>query len=125
MAGASVLVELGSGTSEKTRVLLYGMAASTAGLDSYEAFDVAEATLREAAKTVAAEYRIGVHAVADDFHGHHGAVPGVGAPRLLAILGSTIGNLTPAERRELYGEMSLPRGPDDRFLLATVLVKPV
>ena len=53
--GADVLVELGSGTSEKTRVLLDAMAAAPAGSTGFVPFDVTEATLRAAAEAVAAE----------------------------------------------------------------------
>jgi L-histidine Nalpha-methyltransferase len=125
MAGATVLVELGSRSSENTRLMLGGMEASTAGLEGYVAFDVAEARVREAAATVAGERGIGVHAVVGDFRHRLDAIPEVGAPRLIAFLGSTVGNFTPAERREFLGAVGLALQPDDRFLLATDLVKPL
>jgi L-histidine N-alpha-methyltransferase len=124
-AGSEVLVELGSGTSEKTRLLLEAMARGPAGLVGYVAFDVSEATLRSAAATTAEQFDVGVHAIVGDFHHHLEAIPDVGIPRLIAFLGSTIGNLNPAERREFLGEVAAVLGPDDRFLLATDLVKPV
>ena len=70
-----MLVELGSGTSEKTRLLLDAMAAAPAGLTGYVPFDVAEATLRSAAEAVAADLGIGVHAVVGDFHEHLDGIP--------------------------------------------------
>ena len=123
-AEATVLVELGSGNSEKTRLLLDAMAAGDAGLDGYVPFDVAETTLRSAARTVADRYGIGVHAVVGDFHEHLDGIPAVGGPRLVAFLGSTIGNFTPEQRTRFLGEVRSLLGPDDRFLLATDLVKP-
>ena len=123
-AGASVLVELGSGTSEKTRLLLDAMAAAGAGLDGYVPFDVAEGTLRAAAGAVADEMGIGVHAVVGDFHRHLDAVRQVAGARLVAFLGSTIGNLARAERAAFLAEVAGLLTPDDRFLLATDLVKP-
>ena len=125
-AGASVLVELGSGTSEKTRVLLDAMAQAPAGLAGYVPFDVAESTLSTASAAVAAELGVGVHGVVGDFHEHLDDIPATpGAPRLVAFLGSTIGNLLPDQRARFLAEMSDLLGADDRFLLATDLVKPV
>jgi L-histidine N-alpha-methyltransferase len=125
-AGASVLVELGSGTSEKTRLLLDAMATAPAGLTGYIPFDVAEATLRSAAEAVAAAFGVGVHAVAGDFHEHLDDIPDTpGAARLVAFLGSTIGNLTIPQRARFLADVADLLGPDDRFLLATDLVKPV
>ena len=124
-AGAEVLVELGSGTSEKTRLLLAAMRKSPAGLAGYVPFDVSEATLRAAAETTAAQFEVGVHAIAGDFHRHLDAIPDVGVPRLVAFLGSTIGNFDQAQRRGFLRDVAAVLGPDDRFLLATDLVKPV
>ena len=124
-AAASVLVELGSGNSEKTHELLGAMHHATAGLDAYVAFDVAEQTLRTAAQEVVDEFGIDVHAVVGDFRRHLSAVPAGRGPRLIAFLGSTIGNFTPAERAGFLGEVGDLLAADDRFLLATDLVKPV
>jgi L-histidine Nalpha-methyltransferase len=124
-AEATVLVELGSGTSEKTRVLLDAMAAGTAGLAGYVPFDVAEGTLRSAAEAVAEDFGIGVHAVVGDFHEHLEDIPDVDGSRLVAFLGSTIGNFAPARRARFLTEVAGLLGPSDRFLLATDLVKPV
>lgn len=124
VAGAEVLVELGSGTSEKTRLLLDAMAAAPAGLTGYVPFDVAEGTLRAAAGSLAGELGIGVHAVVGDFHEHLDDIPDVDAPRLVAFLGSTIGNFEPAQRARFLAEVGRLLGPADAFLLATDLVKP-
>jgi L-histidine N-alpha-methyltransferase len=124
-AGASVLVEIGSGNSEKTHDLLTAMAGSTAGLDGYVSFDVAEATLRAAAATIADEFGIPVHAVVGDFRSHLDAIPSDGPPRLVAFLGSTIGNFTPVERSRFLASVADHLRPSDRFLVATDLVKPI
>jgi L-histidine N-alpha-methyltransferase len=123
VADARVLVELGSGTSEKTRLLLDAMAGGPVGLAGYVPFDVSEATLRAAARAVAEELGIGVHAVVGDFHGHLDGIPAWGEPRLVAFLGSTIGNLTSPERRRFLAELRGVLSVEDRFLLATDLVK--
>jgi len=122
-AKARVLVELGSGMSEKTRLLLGAMASASAGLDGYVPFDVSEATLRAAAEAVAVDLGIGVHAVVGDFHEHLDGIPEVGEPRLVAFLGSTIGNFAPARRRRFLTELQAVLDSSDRFLLATDLVK--
>ncbi len=122
-AGASVLVEIGSGNSEKTHELLGAMADSTAGLDGYVSFDVADGTLRTAAATIADELGIDVHAVVGDFRHHLDAIPRDGAPRLVAFLGSTIGNFTPVQRSGFLASVAAHLRPSDRFLVATDLVK--
>jgi L-histidine N-alpha-methyltransferase len=146
-AKARVLVELGSGTSEKTRLLLDAMASASAGLArgragrahgpsgptpeaaragstvAYVPFDVSEGTLRAAAGAIAADLGIGVHAVVGDFHEHLDGIPDLGEPRLVAFLGSTIGNFAPLQRRRFLTELRAVLDPSDRFLLATDLVK--
>jgi len=121
--GADTLIELGSGTSEKTRLLL-GALAAHGTLERFVPFDVSEATLRGAAAAVADEYSISVHAVVGDFERHLRALPG-GGTRVVAFLGSTIGNLAPAARAEFLAEIAAGLQPGDAFLLGTDLVKDV
>jgi dimethylhistidine N-methyltransferase len=120
--GADTLIELGSGTSEKTRLLLDGLAAG-GSLRRFVPFDVSEATLRSAAAAVAAERRgLEVHAVVGDFHRHLGELPR-GGKRLLAFLGGTIGNLDPQQRARFLFDVDAILGHGDHFLLGTDLVK--
>jgi L-histidine Nalpha-methyltransferase len=121
-SGADTLVELGAGTSEKTRLLLDAM--SEAGqLERFVPFDVSELTLRATAEAVAEEYPgIDVHGVVGDFRRHLDAIPTTGR-RLIAFLGGTIGNLRPSERSELLSELSASMQPGDSLLLGTDLVK--
>jgi L-histidine Nalpha-methyltransferase len=115
------LVELGSGTSDKTVLLLDAM--SRAGrLSRFVPFDVSEEVLREAAATIAGRYRVPVHAVVGDFHRHLGTIPAEGS-RLVAFLGGTVGNLRPAERKRFYTDLDVTMGYRDRFLLGVDLVK--
>ena len=120
-SGADTLVELGSGTSEKTRLLLDALARSGT-LDRFVPFDVSEATLRAAADAVASEYGVAVHAVVGDFEHHLDRIPRDGR-RMVAFLGGTIGNLTPAVRATFLAQIAAGLGPDDTFLLGTDLVK--
>jgi L-histidine N-alpha-methyltransferase len=120
---ADTLIELGSGTSEKTRLLL-GALRAHGTLERFVPFDVSEATLRAAASAVADEYSISVHAVVGDFERHLHALPR-GGTRVVAFLGSTIGNLTPALRAHFLAEIASGLEPGDAFLLGTDLVKDV
>jgi L-histidine N-alpha-methyltransferase len=121
LARADTLVELGSGTSEKTRLLLGAMAASGA-LRRFVPLDVSEEVLREAAAAVAASYGAEVHAVVGDFSRHLGDLP-QGGRRLVAFLGSTIGNLVRDERTQFLASVRASLGDGDHFLLGTDLVK--
>ena len=123
-AGADTLVELGSGTSEKTRLLLDAM-SKRGTLRRFIPFDVSESTLRDAAVAIEREYPgVDVHAVVGDFEHHLDRLPG-GGRRLVAFLGSTIGNLEPDARSRFYRMIASGLGPDDSFLLGTDLVKDV
>jgi L-histidine N-alpha-methyltransferase len=120
--GADTLVELGSGTSEKTRILLDAFAEAGA-LQRFVPFDIAESTLRSAAAAVASEYPgTSVHAVVGDFEHHVGLLPQVGR-RVVAFLGSTIGNLVPAKRAELLSEIAGNLDDGESLLLGCDLVK--
>ena len=121
LAGAETLVELGSGTSEKTRLLLDAMQAD-GRLRRFVPLDVSEEVLQEAATDVAAAYGIEVRAVVGDFSAHLGDLPRRGR-RLVAFLGSTIGNLVPAERARFLDGVRDTLGEEDTLLLGTDLVK--
>jgi L-histidine N-alpha-methyltransferase len=123
-SGADTLIELGSGTSEKTRILLDALHRRGA-LQRFVPFDVDESTLKSAAVAVAGEYPgVAVHAVVGDFERHLGLLPG-GGRRMIAFLGSTIGNLTPEQRAVFLAEIRAGLEPGDTFLLGTDLVKDV
>jgi L-histidine N-alpha-methyltransferase len=120
--GSSTLVELGSGTSEKTRVLLDAMSAS-GGLERYVAFDVSEETLRAAVVELGECYPdVQVEGVVGDFHRHLAEIPCDGN-RLVAFLGSTIGNLKPHERRRFLFDLDCALDRTDRLLLGIDIVK--
>jgi L-histidine N-alpha-methyltransferase len=121
---ANTLVELGSGTSEKTRVLLDAL-AEAGHLRRFAPFDVSEETLRESAAAVADEYPdLEVHAVVGDFERHLGLLP-PGRRRLIAFLGSTIGNLPPAARRSFLVAVADVLTESESLLLGVDLVKDV
>lgn len=121
-AGADTLVELGSGTSEKTRMLLDAM-RDGGQLRRFIPFDVDASVLRSAGDAIGQEYPgIEIDAVCGDFEEHLGKIPAVGR-RLVAFLGSTIGNLTPGPRADFLASLAETLQPGDSVLLGTDLVK--
>ena len=121
-SGADTLVELGSGTSEKTRILLDAFARANA-LQTFAPFDVSEATLRDAARAVAAEYPgVAVHAVVGDFERHLVHIRSEGH-RIVAFLGGTIGNFAPGARASFLRSLATTLRPGEALLLGTDLVK--
>ena len=120
-SGATTLVELGSGTSDKTRLLLDAM-ADAGTLERFVPFDVSEETLRTAAASIAGEYGLDVRAVVGDFHRHLGLIPREGR-RIVAFLGGTVGNLDPMKRRGFFDELWAAMDDDEWLLLGTDLVK--
>jgi L-histidine N-alpha-methyltransferase len=121
-AGADVLVELGSGTSEKTRLLLTAL-REAGTLRRFVPFDVDPSVLRLAGAALTGEYPgLEIEGVVGDFTRHLGELPTEGR-RMVAFLGSTIGNLAPAERAAFLAELAGTLQPGDSFLLGTDLVK--
>jgi dimethylhistidine N-methyltransferase len=120
-AGAETVVELGSGTSDKTRLLLDAMSAQGT-LRRFVPFDVSEETLRAAADDIRSSYGIEVAAVVGDFHRHLGHIRGAGR-RLVAFLGGTIGNLTPSQRRRFLSDLHANMNDRDHLLLGADLIK--
>lgn len=121
-SGADTIVELGSGTSEKTRIVLDALAA-TGRLRRYVPFDNSEATLRAAAIELAAAYEgLAVHGVVGDFEHHLDRIP-AGGCRLVMLLGGTIGNFPPAARKDFLASVAGSMAPGDTFLLGFDLVK--
>jgi L-histidine N-alpha-methyltransferase len=122
--GARELVELGSGTASKTRALLYAMAGAGA-LDRYVPFDVDPGVVATCAHELTDLYPgLPVHGVVGDFECDLGHVPD-GERRLIAFLGSTIGNLMPDARGRFLASVRELMGAGDRFLLGTDLLKDV
>ena len=121
IAQADTLVELGSGTSEKTRLLLDAL-QEAGTLRRFVPFDVSEEVLRDAATQISDAYRIPVDAVVGDFNQHLDRLP-AGGRRLVAFLGSTIGNFAPAERRRFLFDLDAAMTVDDHLLIGTDLVK--
>lgn len=124
ITGARELLELGSGMASKTRALLFAMAGAGT-LRRYLPMDVSEYVVERCAEELVEMYPgLAVHGVVGDFEQHLEHVPPPDR-RLVAFLGSTIGNLDPAQRAEFLAQMPDLMGEDGRLVLGTDLVKDV
>ncbi|MBC2591204.1 L-histidine N(alpha)-methyltransferase [Rhodococcus aetherivorans] len=118
-ARPEMLVELGSGSSEKTEILLDALQPY---IHTYVPQDVSEAALQPAVTRLSAEYPdLTVRGVVGDFTGSLAHLPG-GGRRMIAFLGGTIGNLAPAERAAFLTDLAAVLEPGEWLLLGIGLV---
>jgi L-histidine N-alpha-methyltransferase len=104
LTGAKTLIELGSGSSEKTRLLLDAFTAR-GGLGTFVPLDVSVSALRQSTAEIAADYPgLRVRGIVGDFTRHLDRLP-TGGRRLVVFLGGTIGNLMPEERSAFLAAM--------------------
>jgi L-histidine Nalpha-methyltransferase len=123
LTGAVELVELGSGTAAKTRVLLDALQAAGT-LERYIPVDVTESMVRDCADALTSEYPgLRVHGVIGDFERHLAHIPPAEGPRIVAFLGGTIGNFPPGSRRRVLRQIAGLLEPSDYLLMGTDLVK--
>lgn len=121
-AGAEVLLELGSGSSEKTRMLLDAMRAA-GDLGGYVPVDVSSSALHGAVAALTRDYPdLAVHAAVADYEHHLDALPAPGT-RLVAFLGSTLGNFPPAARALFLADLAGGMARGESLLLGLDLVK--
>jgi L-histidine Nalpha-methyltransferase len=117
------LVELGSGTSAKTGMLLRAL-LDGGTLREFMPLDVDPAVLADATRMLEAQYGgLRILPFVGDFERDLGAIPAADGRRMIVFLGSTIGNLEPAARAKLLGQVASVLQPGDSFLLGTDLVK--
>ncbi|WP_410616822.1 L-histidine N(alpha)-methyltransferase [Amycolatopsis sp. lyj-109] len=122
LTGAHTLVELGSGSSEKTRLLLDALTAHGT-LEAFVPLDVSESALAEAAEAISKDYPdLAVRGVVGDFTQHLALLPD-GQPRVVAFLGGTIGNFLPPERAAFLRSVRDVLDEGEWLLLGTDLVK--
>lgn len=122
LTGAKTLIELGSGSSEKTRLLLDALSARGT-LGTFVPLDVSVSALRQSTAEIAADYpRLRVRGIVGDFTRQLDRLP-AGGRRLVAFLGGTVGNLLPVERAGFLTAMRAALEAGDWLLLGTDLVK--
>lgn len=121
LSGADMLVELGSGSSEKTRLLLDAF-RRTGTVRTYVPQDVSASALRAAMDALAPDYPdLVLHGVVGDFTRHLDRLPR-GARRVVAFLGGTIGNLRPRDRAAFLTQLRAALRPGEQLLLGTSMV---
>jgi L-histidine N-alpha-methyltransferase len=124
LTAAEELVELGAGAATKTRILLDAMQRQ-GNLRLYVPFDVSQTEVRRVARELAAEYPdLFVHGIVADFVRHLTSIP-EGKPRLVILLGSTIGNYSPGQAVDLLTRLSHTMAQGDFFLLGADLIKEI
>jgi L-histidine Nalpha-methyltransferase len=116
------LVELGSGFATKTGVLLSAL-REAGSLQRFVPLDVSAPTVEHCAKEVASTFEVPVHGIVGDFERDLGLIPNPIGPRIVAMLGSTIGNLPPGSRRHFLSRLSDLLDPDGWLLIGVDLVK--
>lgn len=122
-ARATVLVELGSGAARKTRVLLDALGRGNPR-PLYMPIDISEAMLVDSARGLLADYpTLAVHGVVADYDHHMHLLPNPGGHRLIAFLGSTLGNFGEIGAVEFLADLASGMTPDDTLLLGLDLVK--
>jgi dimethylhistidine N-methyltransferase len=122
VSGADTLVELGAGTSEKTRILLDALRAA-GQLRRIVLLDVDEATLRASVERLRADYpEADVRGIVGDLERHLGDLPREGR-RLVCFLGSSIGNFDVERRPSFLRALREAMAPGESFLLGVDLVK--
>ncbi|MCI4065897.1 L-histidine N(alpha)-methyltransferase [Micromonospora sp. R77] len=122
LTGVKTLIELGSGSSEKTRLLLDAF-TRRGGLGTFVPLDVSVSALRRSTDQIAADYPgLRVRGIVGDFTRQLDRLP-TGGRRLVVFLGGTIGNLPPAERAGFLAAMRAALEAGDWLLIGTDLVK--
>ncbi len=118
------LLELGSGSAAKTRLIIDAVLARQDDL-TFHPIDISPDALVESSHAlVAAHERLHVRAYAGDYFAVLRERRIVTRDRVLALyLGSNVGNFEPAQARELFGLLGAQLAPGDGFLVGYDLKK--
>lgn len=117
------ILELGSGSSRKTRRLL-AAAEAQALRPAYWPFDVCEPMLLETGARLIEDHPwLQVNALVGDYHGGLDHLPALDGTVLWVFLGGTLGNFEPRQALDLLRELRWKMGPSDRLLLGVDRVK--
>jgi len=123
LAAPDRIIELGSGSSRKTRRLFDACVAGD-HVCSYTPFDVCEAALEQAAADLIGTYPwLEVTPLLGDYHAGLGNLPAAEGTGLYVFLGSTIGNFEPDQARDFIREVHACMRPGDWFLLGADRIK--
>lgn len=117
------LVEIGSGSNHKIRKLLSAVDRDAVGHVRYVPVDICESAMTEAAGGLLDAFpELKVLGILADFTASMSLVPK--GRKLIAFLGSSIGNFTREERLAFLRDLALAMQPADRLLLGLDMVKP-
>jgi L-histidine Nalpha-methyltransferase len=122
---ASSIIEFGSGSADKTDILLRALRRA-GSLHAYISIDISESALLAAGSRLMDEYPgLSVRAVLGDFETQAEilAPHESPAPRLVLFLGGSIGQLRPDQRAEFLQRIRGAFRPGDMLLLGVDLVK--
>jgi L-histidine N-alpha-methyltransferase len=123
LTGAKTLLELGAGTSAKTRLLLRALTEHGSRI-RFVPIDVSATVLGESAAMLSRDFpTVTVEPLVADFTEPHVALPGHPGERLVIFLGGTIGNLDTEERNAFLDRIRSGLASGDHFLLGADLVK--
>ena len=118
---SSMLIELGSGSSEKTKILL-AAGVEHGSLKTYVPQDVSSTALEGAVEQLSQEFpALELHGIVSDFTDTLHNLPS-GTGRTIAFLGGTLGNLIPQEREEFLAAVADALDPGEFLLLGVGLV---
>jgi dimethylhistidine N-methyltransferase len=121
---APAMIELGSGSSSKTRRLI-AAAIRRFGWLHYIPIDVSPTILAESARTLASRFpALRVTGYVANYRTELARVAAqVSGPKLWVFLGSSLGNYDPEEENRLLAQIARASSPADRLLLGTDLDK--
>lgn len=111
------ILELGSGSSRKTRRLLDACEEHPHTCE-YAPFDVCEEIVHVAANELMSDYRwLDVVPMVGDYHAGLGELPAIDGIRMVVFLGSTIGNFTETKAQQFIDDIRACMQPGDYFLI--------
>ncbi len=117
------MIEFGSGSSQKTRMLINAALKKQREL-VYVPIDISKDFLRESARELLGEYKnLRINALASEYHDAIREIPRISGPRLILFLGSNIGNFEEAEAQDFLHRLRAVMDPDDRVLVGIDLLK--
>lgn len=125
ITGACELIELGSGSSTKTRILLDAYQQLGYPLH-YLPIDVSAGILEASARQLLVDYpSLQVHALAGTYEQALGELQPSELPsRMIGFIGSTLGNLNPQECDDFLSQITAALQLGEYFLLGVDLQKP-
>lgn len=119
------LLELGSGSSRKTRPLLAACAHQGTYV-CYVPIDVCGEMIEQAGAHLLADFEwLAIRGLVGDYSAGLSELPATRSPRLFLFLGGTIGNLTETETHAFLADLRLAMEPGDWLLLGADRVKAI